>query len=648
MRLWKELFLVDSPLHQQMEILKHINQINDQSERLIAATTANIQEGTKIWIEKWLNAKNIEEFESSATEVAKFSPKFCEFHSNVTYKTLTPAASPVVDSSYNGSFDSSFALETLVSDQVNFVQVLAGISERLRHVQPVEKRGKKLEKELEHLNSTLSSSALYPLCTASDDLFKVVRIPPQEGKVFSTKMRAPTLIFLETIPVDVSSYLMEDKLCAFAGSNRHGGPLYRDELMDSLEVQEMDEEANSDLISDSNTLRDSIGSEISSTSHSEAFRLWQSELNDQVEGGLLDMGFADKRKQQELILHGKLQCSLLPLSETMAILEDKVPATISHTFSKHAHYQAEVHGHQVDNLVYESKVYGESWEERCERIRLSSPMGHLPGWKLFSIIVKTNDDLRQEMFAMQMINKFKMIFDTKRLDLWLRPYRIVATGANIGILETINDACSLDHLKKNAENPNLLAYFKLVYGNNGTDDRKFLEAQKNFISSMAAYSIVSYVLLVKDRHNGNLLLGSEGHLIHIDFGFILGIAPGGMFSIEDAPFKLTSEMVDVMGGIDSTGFKRFQKLICSGLIALQRYETEISALLQTTGQNSPFPCFVHAKVPCMIKELRERLCVGLTRAQVEKKVEQLIRKSYNAWGTRHYDAFQQRSNNIHP
>ena len=50
------------------------------------------------------------------------------------------------------------------------------------------------------------------------------------------------------------------------------------------------------------------------------------------------------------------------------------------------------------------------------------------------------------------------------------------------------------------------------------------------MESLAGYSILTYIMQVKDRHNGNILLHDDGHLIHIDFNFMLSTSPGGSTS----------------------------------------------------------------------------------------------------------------------
>lgn len=83
----------------------------------------------------------------------------------------------------------------------------------------------------------------------------------------------------------------------------------------------------------------------------------------------------------------------------------------------------------------------------------------------------------------------------------------------------------------------------------------------NYIRSLAGYSLFSYFFQVKDRHNGNILINKDGSLIHIDYGYIFGNSPGKGIGFENAPFKLTNELIDVFGGVNSDYFSKFRKLL---------------------------------------------------------------------------------------
>jgi phosphatidylinositol 4-kinase len=59
------------------------------------------------------------------------------------------------------------------------------------------------------------------------------------------------------------------------------------------------------------------------------------------------------------------------------------------------------------------------------RIKGLSAYGHLPNWELEGMIVKSNDDLRQEVFVLQLLELLKDIFVRAKLPIWLYPYRII-------------------------------------------------------------------------------------------------------------------------------------------------------------------------------------------------------------------------------
>lgn len=135
------------------------------------------------------------------------------------------------------------------------------------------------------------------------------------------------------------------------------------------------------------------------------------------------------------------------------------------------------------------------------------------------------------------------------------------------MIEVVSDALSIDSIKKKmGPQARLMDYFKTQFGD--PNSKKFNKARNNFCKSLAAYSLVCFILQIKDRHNGNILVDIEGHIMHIDFGFLLSNSPGKGIKFELAPFKLTEEMVEVLGGIGSKKFREFRELMKFGFMAI--------------------------------------------------------------------------------
>ncbi len=156
-----------------------------------------------------------------------------------------------------------------------------------------------------------------------------------------------------------------------------------------------------------------------------------------------------------------------------------------------------------------------------------------------------------------------------------------------------------------------------------------------------------YVLGIKDRHNGNLLLTRDGALVHIDFGFVLGRAPGGVASLEaSVPFKLTREMVDVLGGADDPLFKHdFVSMCTAALSRIRSAADELISLTEITMLGEGLPCFAGAG-DAPLAGLRARLLLDVADEGLRTRVAQLVAASYGNMNTYLYDRFQKMSNGI--
>ena len=255
-----------------------------------------------------------------------------------------------------------------------------------------------------------------------------------------------------------------------------------------------------------------------------------------------------------------------------------------------------------------------------------------------SAIFKVGDDCRQDVLALQLIAIFKSVFSSAGLDLYLFPYRIVATGPGCGVIEVVPNSVSRDQMGRSKVN-DLAKWFSATYG--GKHTVQYQKARDAFIRSLAAYSIIQYLLQIKDRHNGNVLVDDQGHMIHIDFGFIFDIAPGGV-KFELSPFKLTQEMIEIMGGEKSSEeYRHFVELCVRAFLVCRPYAEHIIQMVQMM-LDSGLPCFT----PKTIENLRERFLLDLSDKEAAESMVKLVNASYRAWSTYIYDGYQKLTNGI--
>ncbi|UKZ82179.1 hypothetical protein TrVFT333_009963 [Trichoderma virens FT-333] len=242
----------------------------------------------------------------------------------------------------------------------------------------------------------------------------------------------------------------------------------------------------------------------------------------------------------------------------------------------------------------------------------------------YPIIFKLGDDLRQDQLVIQIITLMDELLQKENLDLKLSPYKILATSTTAGASQFVQSQSLSSIVNKFKNNP-ALAYLK----HHNPDDRQPLGVRQDtldtYVKSCAGYCVITYILGVGDRHLDNLLLAPDGHFFHADFGYILGRDPKPFAPV----MKLSKEMVDCMGGVQSEHYRQFKQYCFLAYTALRKSSNLILNL---------FSLMVHANIPDIrlepdkaVSKVRERFHLEMGEEEAIRYFERIIEDTLTAF-----------------
>eukprot|EP00731_Ephydatia_muelleri_P037245 Em0427g2a len=234
-------------------------------------------------------------------------------------------------------------------------------------------------------------------------------------------------------------------------------------------------------------------------------------------------------------------------------------------------------------------------------------------------IFKNGDDLRLRTCSpLYHEHHVTMLEVHLPLDLRMCPYRCLATGNQVGMIEVVLDSWTIAKIQRRRGARGAFDH-KLLYQwlkEQNPDPASLEKAVDNFTYSCAGCCVATYVLGIGDRHSDNIMLKKNGQLVHIDFGHFLG------------NFK-SKFGVKLGGDKNSPAFLKFKKLCEDAFIHLRKHGVlfiNLFTMMLSTG-------IPELKTTDDIMYIKEALCLGqsddVALENFRKKLQEAIRSSWS-------------------
>lgn len=189
-----------------------------------------------------------------------------------------------------------------------------------------------------------------------------------------------------------------------------------------------------------------------------------------------------------------------------------------------------------------------------------------------------SEDIRKDKIIMNIIKLVDIILKKEEnLDLNILTYGIRPIDHNSGIIEFVPDCDTIYQIKEK------MNFSILNYVMEHNKDETIDIIRKRFMKSCAAYCVITYLLGIGDRHLENIMITKSGILFHIDYGYILGFDAKPLVP----QMRITTDMVDALGGVNSEYYKEFKNTCNIVFNCLRRHINLFINILTLLGEINP-------------------------------------------------------------
>ena len=238
-----------------------------------------------------------------------------------------------------------------------------------------------------------------------------------------------------------------------------------------------------------------------------------------------------------------------------------------------------------------------------------------------SSILYKKDDVRKDYIIMCLIRLMEKILKDSGLDIDIVTYNVQPTSESEGFISIVPDCETLYAISE--ELKTTIINYLLSHN----PDESVGKLRDRFKKSCAVYSVIAFLLSISDRNTENLLVTTTGQQFHIDYSYCLGQDPK---PLRTSCIRITNQMLDALGGENSTEYEEFKELCGNIYDILRRHVNTFVCILSLVPQfKSSSRTSPQIDEDEMLEEIVKRFCPGETYEDAVRNLKTRIDNSAN-------------------